>query len=339
LRLEDNIPIMQIRDKSIVCYGEYIGHRSTSLKQFQSYNMSQQKSKAYAGLISAGAKKRLTRAITLLIESSEKKKIYNEVTGKSFLHQMSFITLTVSNNTKMLTGKEAHQMLLSHFLQWMRRTKKIHTYVWKAEIQKRGQIHYHITTPAFINYQQIKDKWNNLQRSAGLLKQWDKDHHDTDPNSTDIHSVRKINDLAAYMIKYFTKSYQNEKSIGGKVWDCSDNLKASGYFKTIMNWQHQEFLDKCVAQKACEVYNTDRFAIYKFKERPHSAILSRSEMKLYDRHIEKIRRDTQLTINSEVIELAPTKDYSKTTIVTTSQLYFKNFRDDTSNHYTNTKLN
>lgn len=271
-------------------------------------------------MISAGAKKRLTRAITLLIESNQPKRIYNEVAGRIINHRLSFITLTVSDTTKNLTAKEAHELLLSHFLQWLRRTKKVTTYIWKAELQKRGQIHYHITTPSFINWQEIKDKWNNLQSRNGLLDKYYSEHKHYNANSTDIHAVRKINDLGAYLIKYFTKAEQNAKSVGGKTWDCSDNLKSTGYFKTVMTSFHHDFLIACVEQGVAELYEQEKFSIYKFKERPHNHLLSDREMELYNIHLNKLRNNIQLQITSDVIELAPTKDYNKTVLVTDSKL-------------------
>ncbi len=265
--------------------------------------MQQQQKKAYSGKITEGAKKRLTRAISLLVESAENKKIFNPITGRDMWHRLSFITLTVSDSTRNIDGAEAYDKLLKHFLQWMRRTKKISTYVWKAEYQKRGQIHYHITTPSFIKWNEIKDKWNNLQRSAGLLTDYYARYGHYNPNSTDIHKVNKVDDLAAYLVKYFVKAYQNEKSVGGKVWDCSDNLKSQKYFTIVQRQFHHDFLLECVQQGEATLYQTDRFSIFKFTERPHTHLLDDSEMDHYNNHLNNIRNNTQLTLQTEIIEL------------------------------------
>lgn len=265
--------------------------------------MREQQKKQYSGLITDGMKKRITKAITLLMEASPNRKIFNPVTGRYMMHKLSFITLTVSDSTRNLDGKEAYDLLLKHFLQWMRRTKKIDTYIWKAEYQERGQIHYHITTPSFIVWHELKDKWNNLQRQHGLLDDYYKKKKHYNPNSTDIHKVYKINDLSAYLIKYFVKAYQNEKSIGGKVWDCSENLKTNKYFTLAQTKFHHDFLEECSNQGVCEKYCTDRFAIYKFKERPHYHMLSDEEIQHYHNHISNITQHTQLTLQTEVMQL------------------------------------
>lgn len=240
--------------------------------------------------MSAGAKKRLTKAITLLVQTTKKRWLYNEVIKKKVLHQLSFITLTVSDPEKKLSGTEAYKQLLSHFLAWMRRTKQINTYIWKAELQANGQIHYHITTPAFINYQEIRDKWNNLQKKAGLLEKYHENKKHYNANSTDIHSVHNINDLSAYLIKYITKESQNVESLGGKVWDCSDNLSKAKYHSINMTDQHREFLEIAEVNDLCYIYHQERYSIVKFKEAPEEFLLSEQEYKHYKEHLRIIAK-------------------------------------------------
>jgi hypothetical protein len=247
-----------------------------------------QREKKYSGNMSAGAKKRLTKAITLLVQCSKKRWIYNEVCKKMVLHQLAFITLTVSDPQQKLSGKEAYSKLLSHFLAWLRRTKKVNTYIWKAELQQNGQIHYHITTPAFINYQEIRDKWNNLQRKAGLLDKYAKEHKHFDANSTDVHAVHNINDMAAYLIKYIAKSEQNKEQLGGKVWDCTDNLSKAKYYSLPLADHHQKFIELAADNDLCKCHHEERFSIIKFFEPPEGYLLSEREFKEYRTYLEVI---------------------------------------------------
>jgi hypothetical protein len=182
----------------------------------------------YSGLFSIGAKKRIGRAIDLLIQIAKPTYGLNEVTGRKQKHTLSFITLTI-HNARLLTAKTGYDLVMKHFLQWLRRTKKATSYVWKAEFQNNGQLHYHITTPAWIHYQEIKDKWNNLLRSAGLLDTYQEKFGHWNANSTDIHEVRNIDNLAGYLKKEFCKQIQNQQT-EGKLWDCSINLKDNKYF-------------------------------------------------------------------------------------------------------------
>lgn len=160
---------------------------------------------AYSGMMTPGSCKRLSKAISLMCQAYKARWIYNPVTQRMQYHHISYITLTVSSR-KNITRSFAQEHLLKHFLQWMRRTLKVKAYVSKAELQEREQIHYHIVTPDFIPYDQIRKKWNALQRKAGLLNEYAKEHGHFNPNSTDIHSIKKIKKIGPYIIKELVKS-------------------------------------------------------------------------------------------------------------------------------------
>lgn len=318
-----------MRDKSILIYDQYEGSSNSALGTWRSLNMKKIREGKYNGTMSAGAKKRMTRAIVLLCESSQRQKVFNEFTKKNFMHQMSFITLTVADDTKNLNGREAYDKLLIHFLQWLRRTKKVTSYIWKAELQQRGQIHYHITTPTYISWLSIRTKWNILQKEAGLLDDFNKKFGHWNPNGTDVHEVRKIKDMASYLCKEIIKSCQNElvkfakvpeknvmnkklisatikkittayltklQGLNSKVWDCSTNLKTNKYFSLVSESMHEEFLMMAVNNEVCELYKGERFQIYKFAEKPHRFILNDEQMNKYNEHLQKIRRAPQQEI-------------------------------------------
>ncbi len=292
----------------------------------------------YNGQMSAGAKKRLARSLTLLVQSTEKKWIYNEVTKRMMLHKLSFITLTVSDPSELLTASQAFKLLLNPWLQWLRRTIKCNTYIWKAELQENGQIHYHVTTPAFIPWSKIRDKWNNLQKKAGLLDNYYSNKGHYDANSTDVHEVQNINDLSSYMIKYMCKcekdnpcekvhqakkfenseiatlgailsnvqaSARNAVELDGKTWDCSDNLKKNSYFKVEMSNRHFEDMEKQVETGEATRYDGERFTIYKFCSPVQERVLSRSEVSQYSDFLAAVRKGNVYEYPKETIDTPP----------------------------------
>ena len=285
-----SMPVMQFRNKSVVTYLRTESDGSKGLQLFRSLNMKAQQEKAYSGKFTAGAKKRCTKAINLMVQGTRRRWITNPITKRMQLHQLSFITLTVNNHNGILTGKEAYSKLLSHFLSWLRKTKAVTTYIWKAELQENGQIHYHITCPDFIDYREIRAKWNALQRKAGLLEAYHKEHGHYDPNSTDIHSVHNQRDMAAYMVKEIAKNVQNEESIGGKVWDCSVNLSKGKYFSVEMKQQQFEYLESAVNEGLCTKYEGEQFCIYKFNASVvQEALLTKEDMKHYKTWLHVLR--------------------------------------------------
>jgi hypothetical protein len=195
--------------------------------------------KTYKGEVSKLSQKNIARAINLLVQSSPWHWYLNPITNKKNRMRINFITLTFSCSQN-ISLKIGYSNSLKPFLRWMLEVKKIKNYVWKAEYQKRGQLHYHITTNTFIHHTEIRNKWNYIQKQNGYLQEyWEKNHH-YDANSTDVHAVYKIEDIESYLIKYMMKPVsdvdENKSATlrnnfsSGKVWGCSDNLRGKKYF-------------------------------------------------------------------------------------------------------------
>lgn len=214
---------------------------------------------AYSGDMSAGSIKRAKRAIQLLLAISKPKKAVSFKTGKEFTFRVNFITLTLPAAQEDISDKVIKKEVLEPFLRILRKKYQLKSYIWKAERQLNGNIHFHLTTDTYILYYRIRDEWNKCLAKLGFIERFrDKWGHST-PNSTDIHAVHKIDNLAGYMIKYmckgqldkyitkadknassqvplsdkggqkivrFVKKVSSLKPIEGKVWDCSANLKA-----------------------------------------------------------------------------------------------------------------
>lgn len=280
---------IQIRHKSLILYdlADYHSNWSRSTMQKRLLQIKEDKKKAYSGQLTPGAKKRLSKAIDLMCQTVKNKRIYSRVLDREVNHKLSFITLTVSQH-KNITAREVYDKAFKYFLQWLRKSQKVNTYVWKCEVQKRGQIHYHITTPSYIFYQDIRDKWNNLQRQNGWTNDYFKlkGHHN--PNSTDIKEVRKVNNLSAYLIKEFCKTIQNPNT-DGKIWDCSLNLKKWKYYTLNENEQNHEIMSEMIDKDKVDPICTDHCIILKMKTGTSTEIMNLKELQAYDEFLQMIR--------------------------------------------------
>jgi hypothetical protein len=85
-------------------------------------------------------------------------------------------------------------------------------YIWKAETQDNGNIHFHITGNHYIFWRSIRNKWNSLQSRYGYLKKYFTEHDTMDANSTDVHAVKNTKSIIAYMTKYLIKSDKFKKN-------------------------------------------------------------------------------------------------------------------------------
>lgn len=293
---------VQVRSNCVIAYEKFIGQKSITQLLRRQVNMRLQRKHAYSGVVTKGAQKRITRAVNLLILTARERWIWNEVTGREQKHKLSFITLTVSDNTKNLDAREAYDKLLKPFLKWATRTKGVKTYIWKAELQKRGQIHYHITTHSFLNWKEIRDKWNYLQRVNGLLDDFYNRFRHYDPNSTDVHEVYKKSDITSYLIKYIAKAESQKEKTTGKIWDCSQNLKGKNYPDYEITNDQSTFMHQLQHRGKLHSTYKDFIGIHKIPGRPGYELLCESLRLAYNEDIKNIL----LTRSEELSEVPAT---------------------------------
>lgn len=213
------IPAIQVREQGLVLYSypsPPFDHARAVLS-----------APTYSGKMSHGAVQRIRRAVDILLQCSPVKEIRNPINMKWLRFRLTFVTLTISQ-TELVPHREAYTNGLEPFLRWFRRKGCSH-YVWKAELQERGQIHYHITSNQFVRYDEVRREWNRLQAQAGWLDSFRAKHHHSNPNSTDIRAVRESSEIGGYLAKYMSKG-EDRGAIDGKVWGCSKTLAGAKYF-------------------------------------------------------------------------------------------------------------
>jgi len=212
------IPAMQVRCHSVLIYC-YPDRPLTHKRKLPTAT--------YTGMVSGSTAKRIRRTVDIFLQKSPSKTVWNPITQRPNTFRLTFLTLTLSAK-ELIPHKEVYKKGLSPFLDWLRR-RNVKSYLWKAELQKRGQVHYHITINQFLRYDAVRDEWNKIQRRAGWLDDFHRTNGHWKPNSTDIHAVQKIDRIDLYLAKYIAKADANGK-IDGKVWGCSSNLMGAKYW-------------------------------------------------------------------------------------------------------------
>jgi hypothetical protein len=174
------------------------------------------------GEISRKAAIRIRKAVRLQILTAKKKRVYSKKENKWFTFYINFATLTLSSK-QIHSDDEIKKFVLRPFLRVIKNKFGVSKYIWKAESQVNNNIHFHLTLDKFIHWRQLRKYWNKCQNALGYV------HRSgiSDPNSTDIHSVKNISKLENYLIKYLTKNDDSRRKIEGKTWDCSSNLKTA----------------------------------------------------------------------------------------------------------------
>lgn len=286
-----SIPVLSFRSSGVLHYNVSANHRTKILNNnnFLKNAALLTKRERYKGYVSEGAKKRMKKAITLLLQSTPYTYKVHPVSGRVFHHKVSFITLTTPADQKSLDAKFCHKNLLEPFLRRMRDSFSMKSYIWKCELQNNGQVHYHITADIVINHTALRNIWNNLLRKNDMLKAFKAQYGHDDPNSTDIHNVYKVNNLEAYLVKYICKAIGDEAKLNAKVWDCSKNLKAADYFKLELDFKtHQAIRYLQNTQQVITKY-FDKAIFLDFKTNDYYSFFSENIVNNFYEHLKNIR--------------------------------------------------
>lgn len=284
-----SIPYVSIQHKKLITYSIPVERGSSNRHSFADHKSEVDQLAYKTGTLSKGAKKRLKQSIELLIDISPKKWFTVPSTGKRFQFQITFLTLTLSAPQGNITDKTITAELLQPLLQTLRRKYKCNSYVWRAEKQKNGNLHYHITTNQYIPYDSIRDDWNRIQNKLGFIDTFEITKGHRNPNSTDIHSVRGVRDLARYMVKYMSKNVPENLKVYCKLWDCSKDLKYRENISIEIDSSVHEQL--CLIQKAKGVttYLGERFSQIEMRGYDIRTIIPEEWKKLYNSYLDRVR--------------------------------------------------
>ena len=179
----------------------------------------------YQGEINNKSKSKIIQAVNLLYDISTTRKFKNKTTGKLNYFKLNFITLTLSSAQMQVSDKLIKKECLGWWLNYAKNKFGLKSYVWKSERQKNGNLHFHLTTNCYISVKELRESWNKAQNRIGFVDLFEMKFNHRNPNSTDIRIVKNTKMLGIYIAKYIGKELNKNDKIGGKVWDCSLNLK------------------------------------------------------------------------------------------------------------------
>lgn len=307
------IPTLSVHPHQINFYREvnwYPHKPSRDKKSFLDFKESKEfehllsSKRTAAGNVSQIAKRKIGKAIDYLLLMSNEKYINKQITGRAFNFKVAFITLTLPSK-QIHTDNEIKRKCLNSFLIELERYHKVKNFVWRAELQKNGNIHFHILIDKFVHWNDVRNRWNRIINKLGyvdnyrakmklffkngfkvrddLLKNWSepkqrasyKANQLTDfnnPNSTDIHSLKKIRNIKVYLIKYMTKiddakqeinNYKEEERIQqGRIWSASKNLQNIKGCQIQLDSELEAEITKVVDKSKCVTFDGDYYSVF-----------------------------------------------------------------------------
>lgn len=314
--------LYQVRPRAIICYPHFerVSAKKSALLTTR-HDITKEKS-SVKGILSPNARKRLKKALNLLVASATEKMLFDEVSGQSFPFKVNFITLELPAPQGDVTDDQLKRKCLNEWLLYAKRKYGLRSYVWKAETQENGNLHFHLTTDSYIHWSDIRKSWLHSLRHFGfveqyrermkefhregfqirrdLLKHWpEKKQREayeyglkTDwsfPNCTDVHAVNHVEDLAGYMIKYMSKKEEGRRQVEGKIWGCSTNLLVKGKVELDSTDPEAEPLIRAFTELEEKVYKGDHFEYLKLTQKQFDQYVTGKARIQYESLLQKVR--------------------------------------------------
>lgn len=251
---EIHIPLLKIKPNSISFYTEKYSEHYNHSPEFG--EMVKTNLRMHNGNLSKAAQKNLLDCVErfyfFLNRANNQKRAKKIKTKRS----LKMITLTLASK-QMHSDNIIRKELLNQFLTELREKFALKNYIWKAEKQKNGNLHFHIIIDIFISYVEIRQIWNRIQNKLGyvdrfhsnivafgfdsyfdlcrfnnseissdiIIKRWQKGQKEQwcNPPGTEIRQVEKVRKLRPYFAKYFSKACAVEPGFG-RIWFASRTL-------------------------------------------------------------------------------------------------------------------
>lgn len=198
-------------------------------------------------VLSFASKRKLKDSINTMYCLSKPRTVYRRNGKPIYNFRQAFVTLTLPSQQKH-SDTVIKSQCVNQYLTELRQRYNFKNYVWKAELQKNGSIHFHFFFDKFLDYKVHRWLWNRCIEKLGYVSVYQKKFSNLsiqeyanirrqpvesvkdafasgvrdrwcNPNSVDVRSIRNDKDLAVYASKYVSKDESGEmiKAPSGKI--------------------------------------------------------------------------------------------------------------------------
>lgn len=277
--------------------------------------------KGSSAILSKQSKSKIETYINWIIAQAKRKQVYCKIENQYFSFRVNFITLTLPSK-QVHSDKEITKLCLNQLLTEMRKLNKNLHYFWRAEKQSNGNIHYHLLTDTYYHYKLLRQDWNRITAKLGYIDSYKREFEHltfeeyycryspdgskskkearkvwqnqkrigwSNPNSTDVHAIKNIKDLAAYVAKYCAKDDEHKQVIGRR-YGCDTNTRQNSDFKIYEGDRAFNQLRSLVIAKSEFTFNHEYGSVS--WGRFHSEILKQNNSLsfAYKQHLSKFNR-------------------------------------------------
>lgn len=246
--------------------------------------------------VSLATRRKIAKSSRMLSLASTPRKVRHS-SGEYRTHLISFITLTLPS-PQVHEDSEITKHVLGTFLDRGRKLGIFENYVWRAEKQKNGNIHYHLLTDSYASFSMIQNLWFISLRKFGYLQAYaekfqnmsfadysnlsfNKDKSVNEiagsyargkrsnwqkPPACHVQSIDSVSAVIKYVAKYVAKEdSENENIVTGRSWGCSQSVSSLTKDFTSTQELSKDWYHAGAEIMRRKVINTDFFSMVIFK--------------------------------------------------------------------------
>jgi hypothetical protein len=152
----------------ICTYLEYIGKKKPKGNNWTPPN--EKNHGLSSGLMTKGAIKRCRNYLDLWTNAIFSVQQLRKNPSRSYRRFITFVTLTLPSKQQD-TDRVIKNCILYPFIDSIQRLYDVKNYVWKAEKQKNGNVHFHLVIDKYIRHELIRHQWNyHLEKKQYVTK-------------------------------------------------------------------------------------------------------------------------------------------------------------------------
>lgn len=258
----ENTSYLQLRKNSIVQYdqSEFSKRKQESILELLAENGKD----TYRGEMSIVAQKNLRRKIQIWHSGIEyfNAKVYNPNSYNT--KQLVFLTLTLSASQRH-SDQQIKKDILKPFLRVLREKYGCANYVWKAESQENGNIHFHIIIDQYIDKKDIAKEWNHCQQKLFYIDRFEQKFKHRNPPSTHVEVVDNLEVAEKYIEKYICKE-DKYRRIEGAIWKASKSVNSLKFFEIVEDNQIKDSINQAIENNDCKLVEKDNYRMFFFEK-------------------------------------------------------------------------
>lgn len=192
------------------------------------------------GILSRKSKRKLLGRFSRWFLTEQTYLKHGQLCYKSKPSKFTFLTLTLPTIQEH-SDQEIKSKCLNNFLNKLRYYRKGLRYAWKAEVQKNGNIHFHLILNSYFDYRLTDKLWHDSLELLGYITAYEERYGSRYPPTNKIELVASKKKLMCYAAKYMAK-IEDKAGVEGRIWYMCQALQTEAKSIGLIEDEHLQIL-------------------------------------------------------------------------------------------------